>query len=706
MNLEDLRRKDTFLDFLRNRVQFGPSAFFYIDKESWKIGVHANVLKVAYVADAGMLFTKKESYRGYGEIILSTDGDRATWLIDTQRALSVHEGLMTLEVQARVYKFLADCCLAILPQNPGALGKSSAKLVEKVGTPIQASQSGATGELQAPLGTSVAERIALGPYSRPGSLELNQLVNMLQARKSFAEHEVWLLREDPGHFAAKLAEYALHRPEQLLGSEEQRLEKQSDLKANPRLKTPEFWNSVLQSLIPDAFFGVVFWNDLHDSIVKLRDLLEEQQAAIDTTKDLPKPLEIGFSELWLKLVDSICEASVNLFTLVPTCPKLRHKFRVHLGADTQQPLFREADQLAHPSNADCRELLQYLVGRILHPHLRHYQMTPILAEEMARYMENNPAKAKYLTSFCMEQISDILLLADCWNRISLFHPWATAFMSTAGKRVQEVGHPAQALTRLRTQLQADLMSEDWNPFSGHFYQEQLSIIWPGGQPSREYTVRRQTSEKLLDKFWEKVDSIVQPVVDQVPSSAKGSLRAPSPGTLARANWVAVAPEPAPATHVSERSWDTTEIATKPRPGPSARKPKKEKTRGTADPSRAVSEKQGAARQAAPAPEQVKFLVKKEDFEVFSALFRIPEEEPVKELSWRKLVQAMGRLGFSIEKNWGSMWVFTPPANLGGHAVTFHDPHPKNAQPLRLVRVMGKRLTRIFNWDGSMFELDE
>lgn len=56
----------------------------------------------------------RETEESYGEFVDYTIDKSAHWRILTRRALYVHHGFMTMEVQARIYKFLVDSCFEIL----------------------------------------------------------------------------------------------------------------------------------------------------------------------------------------------------------------------------------------------------------------------------------------------------------------------------------------------------------------------------------------------------------------------------------------------------------------------------------------------------------------------------------------------------------------------------------------------------------------
>jgi hypothetical protein len=59
-------------------------------------------------------------------------------------------------------------------------------------------------------------------------------------------------------------------------------------------------------------------------------------------------------------------------------------------------------------------------------------------------------------------------------------------------------------------------------------------------------------------------------------------------------------------------------------------------------------------------------------------------------------------GFAVEKQYGSAWMFTPPATRGLRSIIFHEPHPTNKIPFYLARQYGRRLERVYGWSGETF----
>jgi hypothetical protein len=136
---------------------------------------------------------------------------------------------------------------------------------------------------------------------------------------------------------------------------------------------------------------------------------------------------------------------------------------------------------------------------------------------------------------------------------------------------------------------------------------------------------------------------------------------------------------------------------------------KPKTRGSAAHDSSVS---GTLEKEAASPTQTKqapsFLLDKRAYKVIKALFYVPTSEDgefPKAIKWDEFKRAMVRLGFSAEKLQGSAWQFTPGGGLDtDRGIHFHEPHPDSDIPYTMARQFGRRLRRVYGWEGSMFRL--
>lgn len=67
---------------------------------------------------------------------------------------------------------------------------------------------------------------------------------------------------------------------------------------------------------------------------------------------------------------------------------------------------------------------------------------------------------------------------------------------------------------------------------------------------------------------------------------------------------------------------------------------------------------------------------------------------------------MGATGFAPQKPYGCIWQFTPTKLDVERSIQFHEPHPNVKIRFAVARRMGRRLTRAYGWNSSMFDLEE
>jgi hypothetical protein len=81
-------------------------------------------------------------------------------------------------------------------------------------TPIKAEPPAITGD---PAEWSTLAFIAAeAPYRVPANLDFGRIRSVIAAKPSAAEDHIWVLREDPGHFADFVGDWSEHRLETLL----------------------------------------------------------------------------------------------------------------------------------------------------------------------------------------------------------------------------------------------------------------------------------------------------------------------------------------------------------------------------------------------------------------------------------------------------------------------------------------------------------
>ncbi|OTA75518.1 hypothetical protein M434DRAFT_88393 [Hypoxylon sp. CO27-5] len=96
------------------------------------------------------------------------------------------------------------------------------------------------------------------------------------------------------------------------------------------------------------------------------------------------------------------------------------------------------------------------------------------------------------------------------------------------------------------------------------------------------------------------------------------------------------------------------------------------------------------------------IVKSATAETFYALFS--KSEARGSIPWTSFEAAMADLGFSIIPEYGSVYTFAPPANLGlQKSIKLHRPHQSHVEGHRLL-FLASRLNRNYGWTRSSFQV--
>ncbi|OIW30223.1 hypothetical protein CONLIGDRAFT_702799 [Coniochaeta ligniaria NRRL 30616] len=188
----------------------------------------------------------------YGQLVCIQDEETSSKAIADKLIMEPGPGLVLLEVQARLYKFLIDMVLGILhdtfePLSSGFEVQLDPGLI-----------SGAAAELQQ---IWVADEREEAPYSgsdaqyhtdeaRQKQRQFNR--HLVKAKWNEA-HEHWkLLRYDPGYMAETVSEWKAHRLDMLL-----------DTKGNASsLADSDIWANAVQDCVMTAFQKLLYWDEV------------------------------------------------------------------------------------------------------------------------------------------------------------------------------------------------------------------------------------------------------------------------------------------------------------------------------------------------------------------------------------------------------------------------------------------------------------
>lgn len=109
-------------------------------------------------------------------------------------------------------------------------------------------------------------------------------------------------------------------------------------------------------------------------------------------------------------------------------------------------------------------------------------------------------------------------------------------------------------------------------------------------------------------------------------------------------------------------------------------------------------------QPAPEPQLTpKITVSKRAYNVLSHIFHNPmDDKPPGDIPWTDFLHALSSIGFAVEKQNGSAWLFTPIQIAVERPIIFHEPHPSSRISIHIARRHGRRLQRAYGWSSETF----
>ena len=114
INVEDLTKPRLLLLLLNSRGRNHPHFFARVDLDVMHSGFVTEKIRPGFLNEYVMMFTADTWPDNYGKLIAWNDHPDAFKWLHTQRGLHPGEGLLILEAQEKLYRFITDCCSKIL----------------------------------------------------------------------------------------------------------------------------------------------------------------------------------------------------------------------------------------------------------------------------------------------------------------------------------------------------------------------------------------------------------------------------------------------------------------------------------------------------------------------------------------------------------------------------------------------------------------
>ena len=703
INLEDLAKPNILPLCLDSRGRNSPDAFATADENVFHLGHVSKAIVPVFLNHHVMMFTNRKTPETYGELIHWDEHEDAFNWLHTRKGMHPGSGLVVLEMQERLIRFLLTTCQRIMHDVPTEKLVSDAYAIEtRPELPVQTVDGF----------TSLSIMQAEAPFRPPADMDLVSLEALFAAKQSAAADHIWGLREDPGYFSDAVLEFKEHRQELM-----------EDVygRAHPILTVGRkeiLWQRVLGNLVTSAHMELEVWSELLAQVKHLRVLHSRYASSISIDRQLPDE----FLNALLKFRHCLDQGSKGPLGL------LKH-------AGMSSPPMRKYYVREPPSNPTSTKILitpksnlqldkpqtafKWLLELLLEDGYRLFLIGLTTAvDEVDHLLQSEPAVKDMVSTFIASILGDLATFTEGLRQIDFYQPWAQTFedlMVDKKDSIQkEFTQQTAAWGSLLAGIDGQKVATLGTPEEGRFY-------YPvNKRRSKENVNAMRAAEANLDAFWAAVDATLRSEVgDQFENTALRKLLS-QPRILQRTPaWIESTNKQSSAyaesnirpllkplselyLNLDQRREGTTgrQILNESVPSSS-----KAKTRGA--PSSVPATDQTDATPSSLPDEQPTFNVDARALNVFRTLFYTPSVSATPgEVAWTDFLHAMNSTGFVPEKLYGSVWQFTPTKLDVERSIQFHQPYPTGKLPYKTARRFGRRLERAYGWGSSMFVLKE
>ncbi|KAI5199735.1 hypothetical protein E4T39_06108 [Aureobasidium subglaciale] len=752
LNLEDLLQPKVLPMFLESRAAYHPYKFCHVDLNACALGLSAGKIKMSDLKGY-MLFDDSDDAKSYGHVVQENDDSNPVNDLSGCR-FRLGEGLLILEIQQRIWQFLLACATNIMHDvSP----ESTETILPDPGVQSSSGKESAS--------TNLAANTLDAQYLAPAELDIPRLKSLISAKCSGIADHIWLLREDPSYFADCVNEWKDHQPEMLLDSQGNK---------HPIHKaglTKAFWNRVLRKMITDSYLSLSLWDSTYSEVCKLGESLQQYPKPSLLG---PLPAELAFA---IKKARHLLEISAaNSIALLkshvpPSPPMLKYWHREGTStADHHSSKFRMI-QNTRTENDPALDRLFWAYTTLWDEKQVSLVGLHTLIGELER-LTYADTKAKNLQSaLVVDNIGDLGIISECLRQLSLYYPWSRTIEHEMARNRQQLAEEFYA------------KSAEWDNFRKMSWQGvDLAELGSPGDGRFSYPIsNRRTktnasalfkAEHQLDAFWHEVDTHFasqpstlpdkmmrlllagdrslhrtteweEPVKAEVKLNGKLNGRANgktnnkgkgrSNSTSAVGSKDKQADKTRPPFQQSHESSDeqlsTTYLqlgrhkrnaSLQDSPSKIQSKDSPSKTHSKSSPSKT---KVSLANEPAAIPSNHIISVDKRTKKTFSTLFFVPStHDTPADTTWTDFVHAMLSCNFSVEKLYGSIWHFTPPADLkteteagkvegkanveSKQSIQFHAPWGEDKIRYYVARLMGRRLKRAYGWSAETFVVEE
>ncbi|KAI1405313.1 hypothetical protein F4819DRAFT_10347 [Hypoxylon fuscum] len=699
INQEDLSRPKTLPLLLNARARHPPPEFSGADNAAMHLGYVTRAIVPIFLNQHTMIINGATNAQEYGKLIAWDDHSDAFEWMATRKQYLPGEGLDVLEAQERLMDFLVDCCKQILHDIP----------LDTLTTDVFPIQPEPELRLGGEAGgfNSLAIMAAEAPYRVPAHLDLGRIESLLAARASAAEDHVWALREDPSYFVEQLFETKEHRSEML-----------KDMNGNihPTLKPGReslFWARVIGDVVFTGYIQLEIFSELHQQAKNLKQLQEQYQSSIASSKDLPQEYLMAILRFRHYIEQAAKGPLAQLKKDVPASPPLRRSFV------RQPPLSSTSSQIVVQSKSMAKtdaveSQLTWLLRTLWEDDYNLFLAgMPLIVDELERLLQAEKSASDLVSGRIAAMIGDLSIISQCNHQLNLYLPWARGFELEAGNHGDALKKDYAERTRSWAKMMAALEDKNLSGVAKLGDPSGKKFFYPAEKRRTRETVQALCqAESNLDDVWAAIDQLVYTKCGHLNDTAVRRILSQARTLQRTPKWVDGTPDTTEGRVKNVETMSSIDNLYQPLSTlyfglpandqeTTEKRKDKPKTRGLPRKQELdtnPTEETGTEVHPAPIPVDARSL------KVFRTVFFNPEvTSSPGEIAWSDFLHAMTSTGlFSAEKLYGSVWQFQRSDGLG--RIQFHEPHPRGKIPFAIARRHGRRLNRAFGFVGRMFML--
>jgi hypothetical protein len=664
INLEDLVKPTNLLLFFHSRGHNLPHVFSAFDRKTYRLGLTCNAIQQSFLEGYTMMLTGQTCPARYGMLLDCSVHDNAQSLIGGDQP---GEGLVTLEIQEKILRFLVRCAEIILPD----LLQSSKSILESLPPPASIH---ADDEW-----SSIATILAEAPYRVPEQLDFSGVRALVIAKRFEAEDHIWSLREDPEYFRDVVNQWSDHRVERLLDL---------DGKCHPDLDKPVFWEKVLHRVVTDAYSNLIMWDLTENQLSNLVKLRDHYGSRVSPNQRMPADYEIALCH-FRNLIERMRFAPlVNFQQGISSSPSIRKSYRRKELMDGATAI------VVHSEGIEPRDdYFLWLIEQFrIKGKMELFGLSELL-DELERVTRSNSgaSKIQYISPWIATALAGLAAGVELERHLNFHQP--PILRSVPQKELDaEFAKSTILVDALFDAAKGGKFTDAGTPLT--------KFKCPAGKRrTAESTAKRRKAERNLDIFWMTVDEHARNLGKPLHELLSGILASRE---LERTpEWVDPSPSPRPekpaSTDAITDGFATFFIEDRPPEAPEPIK-SKIKTRGQA----AERPDEIISNEEPPNAPFSTIAVTRRAHKVFSDIFPKSTQVPG-EIPWSDFLHAFSSAGFAIEKQYGSAWLFRP-MDAKMRPIMFHEPHPSSNIPIQIARRHRNRLRRSYGWSAKTFTI--